>query len=306
MPTVPLSKNLTDFLEEEYKTKTGEGLDDATLAEILQVSMPAIIIFNQIDCDHSGKVSMRELYRLLRALPRNKPIPPEGGWPNGEAPKFVPPEEMIKIFDTDGDGEISVTEFVDNLAKLPGLQRAIETNTGPDGKIRTYVSLEERMANLSAEAEPLEAKAAAGEELGEADKATLEDLRSKIAKIKASVGSAGLSVFRQLDADKSGKIDRAELMALLKALPAARAQKGLDGWVAELDVDGDGVIDEDEWVAQLGRLPALAALIESGIDPTTGKLKNLPPVEALPEETAPAETAPAEAPLAEAVPGAAE
>ena len=100
MPTVPLSKNLTDFLEEEYKTKTGEGLDDATLAEILQVSMPAIIIFNQIDCDHSGKVSMRELYRLLRALPRNKPIPPEGGWPNGEAPKFVPPEEMIKVFDT--------------------------------------------------------------------------------------------------------------------------------------------------------------------------------------------------------------
>ena len=61
-------------------------------------------------------------------LPRKKPLEPEGGWPGGEAPKFVPFEGMVDSLDGNKDGVITLDEWINNLASLPGLKAAIEQN----------------------------------------------------------------------------------------------------------------------------------------------------------------------------------
>ena len=225
-------------------------------------------------------MTQKELKRLLKALPRKKPVEPEGGWPGGEAPKFVPFEELVDTLDADKDGDISLDEWLTNLAKLPGLKAAIEGAIDPaTGKVQGYLSLEQMLDETLAKLAPLEAKAAAGggdAALDDAEKAEAAKLRELAAKLRASVGSAGLAVFRQVDLDHSGKIDRKELMRVLKQLPKPEkmppgAKKmSLDEIVAVLDVDGDGVIDEAEWLAQLEKIPALKASIEQAVDPATG------------------------------------
>ena len=70
------------------------------------VVAPGIVLFNQIDADHSGQIDKEELKKLLMSLPKKKPKEPEGGWPNGEAPKFVPFDELVDSLDTDKDGQV--------------------------------------------------------------------------------------------------------------------------------------------------------------------------------------------------------
>ena len=275
-----------------------------------------MIVFNQIDADHSGAVSMRELHRMLRALPRNKPLPPEGGWPNGEAPKFVGIEDIIKIFAGGAEGEdnkekeITLEQFVVHLQELPALKAAIEQNVDTaTGKLKQYKSLEKSLEEALEAAAVLEAKAEKTDE----ETAQLAELQAKIEKYNKSVGSSGLAVFRQIDADKSGKLDRAELLEVLKGIPAAAqgplmpgqtataavTEENIQEILAALDADGDGTIDEDEWVAQLELLPLLKASIEAAVDPKTGKMRT---VEAAPAEEAAAAPAEAAAPTEAAAP----
>ena len=279
LPTVPLSSTAQDTLKSKYAALSGEGKDDGAISQSLADSLPGIIIFDQIDCDHTGSVSKKELQRLLKSLPRKKPVPPEGGWPGGEPPKFVPIEGIIAALDGDGDGEVSLDEWLENIAKLPGLKAAIDGAVDPStGKIASYQSLKARLDELVQKAAPLEAAFSGNEASGEPSE-ELQKLRKQIAKLRDTVGSAGVAVFRQFDSDGSGKIDRSELLAALKALPKPKAVPGakrmsMDEIIAALDVDGDGVIDVDEWVAQLDRLPSLKASIEQAIDPATGKVKS--------------------------------
>ena len=82
-------------------------------------------------------------------------------------------------------------------------------------------------------------------------------------------GTTGISAMGM--ACSNGKIDRAELMTMLKTLPKPPdATKTVEELVAVLDVDGDGVIDIDEWVTQLERVPLLKKLLDSYVDPATG------------------------------------
>jgi Ca2+-binding EF-hand superfamily protein len=309
MPAVALSVTQQEALKARYAQMSGEGKDDEALSAELAANLSGIVLFDQIDCDHSGKVTKKELQRMLKSLPRKKPVAPAEGWPNGEAPKFVPFEEMASTLDSDGDGDVSLDEWLANLAKLPGLKAAIDGAVDPaTGRISTYQSLEARLDVLVTRAAPLEAALAEGAEAGE----DLASLRKQIAKLRATVGSAGVAVFRQFDADGSGKIDRAELLCALKQLPAPVMPEGEAGptmpWalqieemVAALDVDGDGVIDQDEWCAQLERLTSLKAAIEQAIDPATGKVKGLDDGSAAPAAGAPVE-APVEAPAAASAP----
>lgn len=314
MPTVPLSAAQKAQLEAEYTKGKEAGKSDEELQVALAAALPAVIVFNQIDCDHSGSVSMRELHRMLRALPRNKPMPPTGGWPDGAPPKFVGIEEMVKIFsggDAAEDKEITMDEFVGHLSELPGLKAAIEQNVDPaTGKLKQYKSLEKTLEECLAQAAALEAK---GDASNEEEKTQLAEVQAKIAKINESIGSSGLAVFRQIDSDGSGKLDRAELLAVLKTIPAAAQGPLRPGQVATaavtdenigeilavLDADGDGTIDEDEWVAQLEQLPLLKASIEAAIDPKTGRIFAADAAAAPPEEAA-SPAAEAVAPVAEA------
>lgn len=329
MPPVPLSQVQRQTLEAQYSKGKEAGKSDEVLQSELEAHLPAIIVFNQvcslprpsaplsltagptqIDCDHTGSVTKKELSRLLKALPRRKPVPPEDGWPEGQAPKFVPVEDMVvgphcprfmvyvilfcgggcaqATLDIDGDGEVSLEEFATKLIDLPGLKIAIEQNLDTaTGKVKGYQTLEARLQELVDGAKPLEDKLAEFggdmDQLAPEEKASLEKQRSVIAKIRATVGSAGIAVFKQINIDGSGKLKRKELLDVLKHLPrppkntdpdAPKTVKrmSIEEIMAELDVDGDGFIDEDEWLAQLERLPGLKASIEASVDPTNGKI----------------------------------
>ena len=263
---VALSSAQKEILEGKYQLYQSRGCDDAELEGMLAKRLPGIVLFDQIDADHSGSISRAELKAMLKALPRNKPVPPPGGWPGGAAPAFVPFEAMLQTLDSDGDGTISMDEWLDNLEKLPGLKAAIGGALDPaTGRIAGYVSLEARVEQLLAEAAALEEAAAPAPD--EAQAARLAGLRQQAAELQSAVGTAGLTVFRQLDADGSGKIDRDELCRALKELPKtdpAFAEISIDDVMKALDYDGDGVIDELEWTSQLYRLPALKVRAPTG------------------------------------------
>ena len=163
--------------------------------------LPSIVLFNQIDCDHSGSVSLKELKRMIKSLPRKKPTPPSGGWPGGSPPPYMTIDEMFTKLDSNADGKISMDEWIENVAVdgMAGLKAAIDQALDPKtGKIQGYQSLEQRLADLIEKRKPLAA------ELAEIDK--------QIESIKKSVGSAGVIVFQQIDIDKSGFIEKKELL----------------------------------------------------------------------------------------------
>ena len=238
---VALSSAQREILEGKYQLYQSRGCDDAEIQGLLAKRLPGIVLFDQIDSHHTGTISRSELKQMLKSLPRNKPMPPPGGWPDGAAPAFVPFEKVLSTLDSDGDGVISMTEWLDTLEKLPGLKAAIDGAIDPaTGRITGYVSLEARIEQLLAEAAALEE---AAPEPDEAQTAHLAALRQQAAELQAAVGTAGLTVFRQLDSDGSGKIDRDELVRALKELPKtdpAFAEISIDDVMNALDYDGDG------------------------------------------------------------------
>lgn len=281
LPQVPLPASTQALLNTKYEALKASGKDDDAINAEMTAALPAVIVFSQIDCDHSGAISRKELTRMLQSIPRSKPLPPPEGWPDGKAPPFVPIEKMVEILDTDGDGQISLDEWLENLGKLPALEASIKQNVDPaTGKLAKYQSLEARLDQLTTQIAELEA---AGDALDDAGKEKLAKKTKQAEKLRTTVGTAGVAVFRQIDADGSGKIDRAELLKILKDLPGidggaavikdvegAAASEPVDVVLAALDVDGDGVIDVDEWLTQLDRLPTLKAAIEAYVDPKTG------------------------------------
>ncbi|GMI01436.1 hypothetical protein TrST_g11546 [Triparma strigata] len=256
MPAVPLSQQTQAQLKAKYEASAGEGKTDDDINAELSENLPAIILFNQIDEDRSGAIDKKELKKCLMSMPKKKPVEPEGGWPEGRPPKFVPFDEIVDSLDTDKDDQITLEEWLANLSSLPGLKMAITGALDAEtGKITGYVSLEQRLDNLLAE------------------KAKIE---SEIDAIRGKIGSAGITVFRQIDIDHDGTVSQKELLRVLKVLPRPKGVKGpkvsIEDLAATLDVNGDGAISEDEWIAQIDALPALKASIEEAIDPATGKI----------------------------------
>jgi len=284
---VPLSSTQLAHLNSEYTKRSGEGKDDDTLKTELNESIASIIVFNQIDCDHDGTLSAREIRRLLRALPNKKPLPPPEGWPDGVSPPFIPVDKIMEILDSDNDGVVSLEEFVLNMKNIPALKASIDQNLDPvTGKITTYKSLEQRLDEHLTLSALLESKVAEGggdlASLSDEERATLEGLRKIIEDYQLSVGTTGITLFKQIDADKSGKVDKSELVALLKSLILIKKEDGtvadwleLDTIIAAFDSDGDGLIDEDEWIMHLNRLPALNSFLSAHVDHRTGKIREV-------------------------------
>ena len=258
MPAVPVSASTEAALKKLYEEKKAAGEEDDAINAALAAATPAVIVFNQIDIDGSGSIDTGELKRLLKGLPRNKPT---------DGSPFVPFEEMASTLGGD-DAQISLLEWVDNLAKLPGLKTGIESNLDPaTGKLATYLSLEARLEKLAADVMILEMNENRTDEENE----KLESKRNDVSKLRAKIGSGSIRVFEQIDADKSGKIERADLMKILGELPGTQeGEDNIEGLIKALDVDGDGIIDMDEWIAQLGRIPELKKLLDSYVDPSTG------------------------------------
>ena len=254
----PLSERLMAVLKDKYENYKGRGCADDEIQGILDEKLPSMVCFDQVDSDHSGTVSVAELKAFLQTLPRKKPVAAPGAAPA----KFVPFEKLVETLDGDGDGSISLKEWLENLERLPGLKMALERAMDPvTHRMPAVQSLEAQVAALE------ERRAAGAERPGDAD---------ELDRLRGVVGTVGLTVFRQIDADGSGKIDRQELLAALKHLNRySTPDRKLDAGaaIAALDVDGDALIDEYEWVAQLYVAPGLKATIEATVDPETGRIK---------------------------------
>jgi len=242
---------------------------------------PGVLVFKQIDTNDSGTVERKELQRMLRGLPKTKPK---------EGVKFVPFDEMISIFDSDGSGDIDLEEWLTNLDKLEGLKLAMEGVLDPDtGRLTTYRSYPDQMAKEMGQIKKLEKSGGDPEEI-QKKKDSVEAFKKNGYK-----PSAGVLVFDQIDVDGSGSIDRKELQDLLNKLPRKKPAPGVEfvpfeEMIQKFDSDGSGTIELDEWLNNLQKLPGIRMAIESVMDFETGMLT----VYAAEPEAA-AEAAPAEA-----------
>jgi len=219
----------------------------------------------------SGTVDRKELQRMLRGLPKTKPK---------EGVKFVPFDEMVSIFDSDGSGDIDIEEWLTNLDKLEGLKLAMESVLDPDtGRLTTYRSYGDQMAKEIGAIKKLEASGGEEEEI-QKKKASVEAFKSNGFK-----PSAGVLVFDQIDADGSGSIDRKELQDLLSKLPKKKPAPGVEfvsfeDMIKKFDSDQSGTIELEEWLNNLQKLPGLRMAIESVMDFETGVMIIEPAAEA--------------------------
>ena len=97
-------------------------------------------------------------------------------------------DDIIARLDSDGDGIIDEAEWLANLDNLPALKASVEQAIDPaTGKIIGYRSLEEQLTKLQGNVEDLEAKLAAGEDVGEElenRKAQAQKLVDKVIEIR--------------------------------------------------------------------------------------------------------------------------
>ena len=109
-------------------------------------------VFSQFDANKDGRMSMKELARGLKALPKTKPV----SAPKGT--KFMSVEELIAAMDKDGNGYLDLHEWLTMLAGCAGLECAISEAVDETGTLVNYRSLEQQqeptLAVSPAEASP--------------------------------------------------------------------------------------------------------------------------------------------------------
>ena len=207
-----LAKKLTEITavaqklaEEKAKLDLAKGLkSNKASSDDKLIGQWGLSTFKQFDTDKNGKLSKKELSRALKSLPKTKPATiPEGA-------KFQSVDEMIAAMDSDGDGDISPKEWLDNLHSCPGLAAALAENVNAAGRIENYRSFEEQKAKREKEVAALEAKETRTEEEEKELKEYKEQIESLAKKIKEAEENAA----------KAAEADKAEAAA---APPAAAA-----------------------------------------------------------------------------------
>merc|ERR1719191_2082738 len=133
-----------------------------------------------------------------------------------------------------------------------------------------------QLASLMGEVSELELKCWAG------DASLVPDLKAKRAEVKelreaGVTPSAGVLVFKQIDTNGSGTVDRKELQRMLRGLPKKKPKAGVkfvefDDMISIFDSDGSGDIDLEEWLTNLDKLEGLKLAMESVLDADTGRL----------------------------------
>ena len=102
-------------------------------------------VFAQFDTDKNGFLSNAELSRALKALP---PGPQQGSI-----------DDLVKTMDANGDGSLSVMEWLNNLAKVPALAFSLEMVVDSStGTVKNFRSFEEQKAKREREVAALNAK----------------------------------------------------------------------------------------------------------------------------------------------------
>lgn len=192
--------------EEKAKLDLAKGLKTSKAsADDKLIGQWGLSTFKQFDTDKNGKLSKKELARALKSLPKTKPASiPEGA-------KFQSVEEMIAAMDSDGDGDISPKEWLDNLHSCPGLAAALAENVNAAGRVENFRSFEEQKAKREKEVKELEAKETRTEEEEKELKEYKEQIESLTKKIKEAEENAA----------KATEAEKTEATAATAAAPAA-------------------------------------------------------------------------------------
>jgi len=87
----------------------------------------------------------------------------------------------------------------------------------------------------------------------------------------------GVLVFKQIDTNGSGTVEKNELKRMLTGLPKTKPKEGVkfvpfEELLATLDSDSSGDVDLEEWLTNLDKLEGLKTAMESVLDPDTGRL----------------------------------
>ena len=264
-----LSKLLGNLDRLRYRERAGENVSEEIESRKKQVKklrangiVPSagLCVYNQVDIDKSGSMDKAEFLGLLSVL---KKIFPGGV---GQIDK------LLETLDTDGDGEISVKEWLDNLHKCPGLKAALQRDLDPaTGRLKSFRTPRQQFAKLLANIDRLEYDASKGKDVT----AELESRRKQAQRFRVAgvTPSAGVMIFEQLDKKKTRKITKEQLQKLFDKMEFK--DKSVEEVMSRLDADKDGGIDHKEWLDGLDAVPTLKGALEKEMDPETGKLKCL-------------------------------
>jgi len=244
------------------------------------IPSPGYVVFAQADAEKKRKLQGKELERLIKAIAyvfKDRQIEDV--------------EKIMKVMDTNQDGNIDEKEWVQNLQKCPLLYRVLQDDVDKqDGTLTSFRTPEDQLAKCMGNLERLrrelianqdERKQAGLPELTEARKAEIEkEIRQRKDQCKKYRGmgivpSPGYVVFNQVDANKSRKLDKGELTRLIKAIKYVFTDKDIeteDEIMNVMDADRSGDIDEKEWVQNLKKCPKLYQVLQDDIDPDWGTL----------------------------------
>ena len=86
-------------------------------------------VFKQFDADGNGRLDGKELAAALKKLPMERPksVPP--------GTKMMTVDQLIHALDSDGDGTVSMAEWLSNLSSCVGLAHCLTEIMDKDGNI---------------------------------------------------------------------------------------------------------------------------------------------------------------------------
>jgi len=187
--------------------------------------------FMSMDKDRGGTIGKRELKKILDDC------------------CYIVPDDVFeacyKLFDTDGDGEISYQEFIEQMKVMvaPGEEEG--------GLGNMLINHDKRQGNKGNKGVKELYEDRKGSIAGPSHNASeaMVFLGQKLAQQTDSVRVA----FRMFDSDLSGSVSKAELKRILDNYCYKMSDEEFDKVVLEIDVNTDGKISYNEFMNSLGQ-----------------------------------------------------
>lgn len=170
---------------------------------------------------------------------------------------------------------VNPDEWLTLLATMPKLDGLLKDDYNADTvRFKTFRSCGQQLSKLLGNLDRLRLQEANGEDVAE----KIASRKAQVTKMRTNgiMPSPALSVFVQIDIDKSRTVSSKEFRRLLTGLKKVYEveEAEIEALITKMDTDGDGEIDEAEWCRNLAGLPALKAALQKDLDPDTGRLRS--------------------------------
>eukprot|EP01052_Picozoa_sp_SAG31_P041165 SAG31_NODE_6168_length_2140_cov_1.423322_1_plen_460_part_00 len=171
-------------------------------------------------------------------------------------------------------------QWLELLGTMPKLDALLKADYDSNRvRFNSFRSCGQQMSKLLGNLDRLRWQAARGEDVAE----ELETRKNQVRKFRDNgiLPSPALSVFVQIDIDKSRTISASEFKRLIYGLKKVYPVEDgdVDDMLSKLDSDNAGEISEVQWCRNLASLPALKAALQKDLDPETGRLRSYRSVE---------------------------